>query len=81
MMSTPCGPQGFFYETWQSADPAWHRVSVPATQCPRISKHFLDDRELKPPEAHRSARNIYANSPKTIAKCSTPTCSAPPCAT
>jgi hypothetical protein len=46
MMSTPCGQQGFFYETWQSGDPAWHRVSVPATQCPRISKHFLDE-ELK----------------------------------
>jgi hypothetical protein len=46
MMSTPCGQQGFFYQTWQSGGPAWHRISVPATQCPRISKHFLDE-ELK----------------------------------
>jgi hypothetical protein len=46
MMSTPCGQQGFFFETWQNGDPAWHRVSVPATQCPRISKSFLDE-ELK----------------------------------
>jgi hypothetical protein len=46
MMSTPCGQQGFFYETWQSGGPAWHRISVPATQCPRISKVFLDE-ELK----------------------------------
>jgi hypothetical protein len=45
MMSTPCGKQGFFYETWQSG-PAWHRISVPATECPRISKAFLDE-ELK----------------------------------
>jgi hypothetical protein len=46
MMSTPCGKQGFFYETWQSGGPAWHRISVPATECPRISKAFLDE-ELK----------------------------------
>jgi hypothetical protein len=46
MMSTPCGKQGFFYETWQSGGPAWHRISVPATDCPRISKAFLDE-ELK----------------------------------
>jgi hypothetical protein len=46
MMSTPHGKQGFFYETWQNGGPAWCRVSVPATQCPRISKAFLDE-ELK----------------------------------
>jgi hypothetical protein len=46
MMSTPCGKQGFFYETWQNGGPDWHRVSVPATECPRISKAFLDE-ELK----------------------------------
>jgi hypothetical protein len=46
MMSTPCGQQGFFFETWQSGGPAWHRISVPATQCPRISKQFLEE-ELK----------------------------------
>jgi hypothetical protein len=46
MMSTPRGQQGFFFETWQSGGPAWHRISVPATQCARISKQFLDE-ELK----------------------------------
>jgi hypothetical protein len=43
MMSTPHGKQGFFYETWQNGGPAWHRISVPATQCSRISKAFLDE--------------------------------------
>ncbi len=46
MMSTPCGQQGFFYETWQNGGQEWHRVTVPAIECPRISKHFLDE-ELK----------------------------------
>jgi hypothetical protein len=46
MMSTPHGKQGFFYETWQNGGPAWHRISVPATEGSRISKAFLDE-ELK----------------------------------
>jgi hypothetical protein len=46
MMSTPNSKQGFFYETWQSGGPDWHRITVPATECPRISKAFLDE-ELK----------------------------------
>ena len=43
MMSTPNGKQGFFYETWQSADPDWHRVSIPATGCARIPPEFLEE--------------------------------------
>jgi hypothetical protein len=44
------GQQGFFYETWQS-DPTWHRVSVPATQCPRISEK-LSGRRVKSHRKH-----------------------------
>jgi hypothetical protein len=43
LMSTPCGKRGFFYETWEHAGPEWLRVSVPATECPRISKEFLEE--------------------------------------
>jgi hypothetical protein len=43
MLSTPNGKQGFFYETWQSADPQWLKVSVQATDCPRISPEFLEE--------------------------------------
>jgi hypothetical protein len=43
LMSTPCGKRGFFYETWEHAGPEWLRVSVPATECPRISKDFLEE--------------------------------------
>ena len=42
-MSTPCGKRGFFYETWELAGPEWLRVRVPATECPRISKEFLEE--------------------------------------
>jgi terminase large subunit-like protein len=46
-LSTPAGKRGFFYEAW-NGDASWHRVKVMASECPRISKGFLDEelREL-----------------------------------
>jgi len=41
-LSTPAGKRGWFYEAWIS-DELWHRVKVPASECPRISKEFLDE--------------------------------------
>ncbi len=43
LLSTPCGKRGFFYEEWQHGGPAWFRISVPATKCPRISADFLEN--------------------------------------
>jgi hypothetical protein len=42
MLSTPWGKQGFFYETW-AHDQQFFRISVPATECPRISPAFLEE--------------------------------------
>ena len=46
-LSTPFGKRGWFYEAW-IGDESWHRVRVPASDCPRLSKEFLDEerREL-----------------------------------
>jgi len=46
-LSTPFGKRGFFYEAW-IGDAIWHRVKVPASECPRISEAFLAEelREL-----------------------------------
>jgi hypothetical protein len=41
LMSTPFGRRGVFFDTWQSGGDAWQRISVPATDCPRISAEFL----------------------------------------
>src|SRR3954462_14494260 len=43
MMSTPNGQKGFFYETWNSTEcnDDWLRISVKATECPRIPEAFL----------------------------------------
>lgn len=45
-LSTPAGRTGWLYELWTNNDPAWDRVMVKATDCPRISPEFLAQ-ELK----------------------------------
>jgi hypothetical protein len=40
-MSTPFGRRGFYFDVWQSGGDTWQRISVPATDCPRISAEFL----------------------------------------
>jgi hypothetical protein len=48
LLSTPAGKRGTYFDLWHNGDPTWHRVRVPATDCPRITKEFLDEerREL-----------------------------------
>ena len=48
VMSTPHGDGGFFHQTWtnnqrQSSGQSWHRITVKATDCPRISPEFLEE--------------------------------------
>jgi terminase large subunit-like protein len=43
LMSTPNGKRGFFYESWEHGGEDWMRVRVPATECARISKKFLEE--------------------------------------
>ena len=42
MMSTPNGQRGFFYEEWAHGGGEWERISVPATECPRIRPEILE---------------------------------------
>ena len=42
-LSTPKGRRGWFYETWMHGGDTWQRVSVAATECPRISADFLEE--------------------------------------
>ena len=43
LMSTPRGRQGFFYDCWEHGGEEWMRVTVPATECARISAAFLEE--------------------------------------
>lgn len=46
LLSTPWGKSGFFWRTWSGEDPDWLRVSVKATDCPRLPARFLE-KQLK----------------------------------
>ena len=43
LMSTPDGKRGFFWEAWEHGGPEWERIQVPATECPRITREFLEE--------------------------------------
>jgi len=43
LLSTPYRAAGFFYKAWVSRECEWYKVRVPATECPRISKTFLEE--------------------------------------
>ncbi len=45
VMSTPNGDSGFFHQTWVSQS-LWQRITVQATDCPRISASFLEEELL-----------------------------------
>jgi hypothetical protein len=57
LMSTPNGQRGFFWETWSKGSDTWTRFSIPATECPRITKKFLD--EERATHGERSFRQEY----------------------
>jgi hypothetical protein len=52
-MSTPWGKRGFFWREWACGGPEWKRISVPATECPRIHKGFLDEERRKDEQKFR----------------------------
>jgi hypothetical protein len=41
-LSTPAGKRGWFSDRWHDGGDDWRRIRVPATDCPRISKEFLE---------------------------------------
>jgi hypothetical protein len=51
LMSTPFGKRGFFHHEWTEGGSGWRRFRVPAEQCPRISREFLDNERMRMPAA------------------------------
>lgn len=42
-LTTPWGKRGFFYDEWIDHSRKWERISVPVSQCPRISPEFIEE--------------------------------------
>ena len=53
IMSTPNGKRGFFWDEWEHGGPEWERISVPATECSRISPELLAEEQAKGDETFR----------------------------
>jgi hypothetical protein len=50
LLSTPKGKRGFFYQEFANHDSRFTAISVPATDCPRISPEFLAEERKALPE-------------------------------
>jgi hypothetical protein len=51
-LSSPFGQRGWFFDRYGDDDQDWERVRVLATECPRISKEFLEkERRSMTPDA------------------------------
>jgi hypothetical protein len=48
-ISTPAGQRGWWFEAWQSKVESWQRFEVPAMQCPRIPRDYLEAERLSNP--------------------------------
>jgi hypothetical protein len=42
-LSTPFGKRGWFWRAWFDERQEWKRIRITASDCPRISKEFLED--------------------------------------
>ncbi len=49
MLSTPWGKRGAFFQEFTSGE-GWHRIRVPADQCPRIDHTWLADERRRIPD-------------------------------
>lgn len=45
--TTPWGQRGWFHDRWQNGGSTWHRVTVPATDCPRITPEYLAEQRAQ----------------------------------
>ena len=68
LLSTPNGQRGFFYEAFVSQDEDWLRISVPASQCPRIKPEFLEKMRKKLPawKFEQEFNCVFGNSENQI---------------
>jgi len=49
LMSTPFGKRGHFFKIWDQERDIWQWFEIPAEQCPRITKDFLEEEKRTNP--------------------------------
>ncbi len=54
-LSTPNGQRGWYHRAWSEEGEGWHKTTIPASKCPRISVEFLAE------ERHSMTAAQYAS--------------------
>ena len=49
IMSTPFGKRGHFHKIWSEERDLWESYEIPAEECPRITKEFLEEEQRTNP--------------------------------
>ena len=52
LLSTPWGKRGYYFEAWSTGGDDWYRFEVPASECPRLGKEFLESERRSLGEYH-----------------------------
>ena len=66
LMSTPFGKQNHFFKIWDQERDMWQWFEVPAEQCPRITKEFLEEERRTNPWFEQEYHCVFMESEGAI---------------
>lgn len=66
LMSTPFGKQNHFFKIWDQERDIWRWFEIPAEQCPRITKEFLEEEKRTNPWFEQEYHCVFMESEGAI---------------
>lgn len=66
LMSTPFGKQNHFFKIWDQERDIWQWFEIPAEQCPRITKEFLEEEKRTNPWFEQEYHCVFMESEGAI---------------
>jgi len=66
LMSTPFGKQNHFFKIWDEQRDLWEWYEIPAEQCPRITKEFLEEEQRTNPWFEQEYHCVFMDSEGSI---------------
>ena len=66
LMSTPFGKQNHFFKIWDQERDIWQWYEIPAEQCPRITKEFLEEEQRTNPWFEQEYHCVFMESEGAI---------------
>jgi len=66
LMSTPFGKQNHFFKIWDQERDIWQWFEIPAEQCPRITKEFLEEERRTNPWFEQEYHCVFMESEGAI---------------